>query len=109
MIASGLVEKTPCDTDRRGSVVRATTEGRRAIRFAAPGHVAAVRELFIDRLDTDRLAAITGIAQDVLRANDASSEPVPAGPRAPRGEQQGVRHLHPDSRAPRNRVVLEGE
>ena len=66
MVERGLVEKVRCDTDRRGSFVTPTTEGRRAIRSAAPGHVAAVRELFVDRLTAAQVEAIADAAGDVL-------------------------------------------
>src|SRR3954463_5471903 len=39
--ARGLVEKVPCDTDRRGSYLAVTRAGRRALEAAAPAHVAA--------------------------------------------------------------------
>src|SRR5215471_6931286 len=50
MAERGLVKKVPCATDRRGAFVATTARGRRYIEAAAPGHVAAVRELFVDRL-----------------------------------------------------------
>lgn len=43
MTGRGLVKKVPCPTDGRGSFVAATARGRRQIKAAAPGHVAAVR------------------------------------------------------------------
>lgn len=66
MVDRGLVAKEPCETDRRGSFVVVTAEGRAAIEAAAPGHVAAVRELFVDRLTGDQLSAIAGAAETVL-------------------------------------------
>src|SRR3954447_8181571 len=45
MVDKGLVTKEACRDDRRGAVVAVTKEGRRAIRKAAPGHLAAVRRL----------------------------------------------------------------
>ncbi len=66
MVERGLVEKVRCDTDRRGSFVTPTAEGRRAIESAAPGHVAAVRELFVDRLTVGQLEALADAAGDVL-------------------------------------------
>jgi DNA-binding MarR family transcriptional regulator len=66
MAARGLVDKVPCDTDRRGAFVAVTAHGRREIQAAAAGHVAAVRELFIDRLRPAQLDAITRAADNVL-------------------------------------------
>jgi DNA-binding MarR family transcriptional regulator len=66
MTGRGLVNKVPCPTDGRGSFVAVTARGRRQIEAAAPGHVAAVRELFVDRLTPAQLDAIAGAAADVL-------------------------------------------
>lgn len=66
----GLVEKEPCDDDRRGAFVVITTQGRAEIEAAAPGHLAAVRRLFIDHLDTRQLDQIADIAETVLASLD---------------------------------------
>jgi DNA-binding MarR family transcriptional regulator len=68
MIDRGLVGKEPCDDDRRGSFVAVTAKGRRALAAAAPGHVAAVRELFVDRLTPRQLDAVRVAAEAVLAA-----------------------------------------
>lgn len=47
-----LVERHDVPEDARGASVAITHEGREAIEKAAPSHVARVRELFVDRLDT---------------------------------------------------------
>jgi DNA-binding MarR family transcriptional regulator len=65
-----LVTKEQCDSDRRGAVVVVTRRGRRAINAAAPGHVAAVRRLFVDRLTPSQLDAIGEAADIVLAALD---------------------------------------
>lgn len=80
MVDRGLVEKQPCPTDRRGFYTHVTRRGRTAIERAAPGHVAAVRRLFIDLLSTDELDVIGDVATRVLAAldptptDDAASE-----------------------------------
>lgn len=66
MADRGLVMKKPCATDGRGFVVSVTSKGRREIEKSAPGHVDAVRELFIDRLDGGQLDALISIASRVL-------------------------------------------
>jgi DNA-binding MarR family transcriptional regulator len=66
MAERGLVKKIPCRTDRRGAFVTATARGRRHLQAAAPGHVAAVRELFVDRLTPAQLDAIAQAADNVL-------------------------------------------
>ena len=74
MADRGLVKKEKCDSDRRGAYVVVTSRGRRAIEAAAPGHVATVRRLFVDRLTPSQLDAIADAAELVLAALD---EPAP--------------------------------
>ena len=74
MVERGLVQKEPCEADRRGSYVVVTRRGRREIEGAAPGHVAAVRRLFVDRLTPDQLDAIGEAAEIVLAALDERTE-----------------------------------
>jgi len=74
MDARGLVKKEKCDADRRGAYVMVTKRGRKEIEVAAPGHVAAVRRLFVDRLRPDQLAAIAQAAEEVLAALDEPAE-----------------------------------
>lgn len=64
----GLVDKEPCETDRRGAFVVVTPKGRREIEAAAPGHVAAVRRLFVDRVTPAQLEAVAEVAEAVLAA-----------------------------------------
>ena len=70
MAARGLVEKERCDSDRRGAYVIVTRRGRSDIKAAAPGHVAAVRRLFVDRLTPSQLDVIGDAAEAVLAAFD---------------------------------------
>jgi DNA-binding MarR family transcriptional regulator len=70
-----LVSKEKCDSDRRGAYVVVTRRGRRVIEAAAPGHVAAVRRLFVDRLTPDQLDAIGNAAEVVLTALDEPAAP----------------------------------
>lgn len=66
MADRGLIDKIPCDQDRRGSWVEVTEAGRDAIRAAAPGHVELVRRLFVDLLDPSELEVLAAIAGRVL-------------------------------------------
>lgn len=68
MATRGLVCKEKCPSDKRGAFVVLTADGRRAIEAAAPGHVADVRELFIDHLAPEQLDALAEIAETVLAA-----------------------------------------
>lgn len=73
MVGRGLVTKEQCPEDRRGFFVVVTSAGRQAIEAAAPGHLAAVRHLFIDRLDPQQLDTIGAIAEAVLAGLDGPS------------------------------------
>jgi DNA-binding MarR family transcriptional regulator len=73
MTGRGLVEKEPCDDDRRGAYVKVTTRGRKDLEAAAPGHVDAVRRMFIDKLTASQLAALGEAAEAVLAAFDEST------------------------------------
>ncbi|MDW3221094.1 MAG: MarR family transcriptional regulator [Acidimicrobiales bacterium] len=70
MVKRELVDKEPCDDDRRGAFVVITHKGRAEIEAAAPGHLATVRRLFVDHLDTDQLDQIADIAETVLASLD---------------------------------------
>jgi DNA-binding MarR family transcriptional regulator len=74
MVDRGLVAKERCAADRRGAYVVVTGRGREAIETAAPGHVAAVRRLFIDRLTRSQLDAIAGAAEAVLAGFDQPAD-----------------------------------
>jgi DNA-binding MarR family transcriptional regulator len=74
MAGRGLVKKETCDSDRRGAVVVVTKKGRKAIEAAAPGHVAEVRRLVVDRLSSDELDAIANAAETILAALETDAE-----------------------------------
>jgi DNA-binding MarR family transcriptional regulator len=78
MADRGLIDKIPCDQDRRGSWVEVTAQGRSAIRAAAPGHVELVRRLFVDLLspaELEALADIAGRVLDHLRSDPDGTDP----------------------------------
>ncbi len=66
MADRGLVRKEKCESDRRGWFVVVSEHGRQEIAAAAPGHVAAVRRLFVDRLTPRQLTCIAAAAETVL-------------------------------------------
>lgn len=70
----GLVGREDCAEDARGAFVVLTPTGREAIEAAAPGHVEAVRQLFLDALDHDGLATLSSLAQRVLARLEAHCE-----------------------------------
>ena len=59
--ADGLITRTECTHDRRATHAALTDQGRALLGRAAPGHVAAVRELVFDRLSADQVRALTEI------------------------------------------------
>ncbi|MET9489617.1 MarR family transcriptional regulator [Nocardia sp. NPDC006630] len=69
---AGLVRRRSCPTDMRAVYAVLTDAGREKLEQAAPGHVAAVRELFIDVLTP---AQLTAIADGLGRINQRLSEP----------------------------------
>ncbi len=68
MQARGLVERSECVEDGRGSFVGITRAGRDAIEGAAPGHVAAVRRLVIDHLTADEFADLGRLVDRLLES-----------------------------------------
>jgi DNA-binding MarR family transcriptional regulator len=68
MADRGLVEKIKCPSDLRGAVVGVSTHGRDEISAAAPGHLEAVRRLFVDLLAAEQLETVAEVAERVLAA-----------------------------------------
>ena len=62
----GLVTREECASDARGSMVKLTELGRKAIEAAAPDHVDAVRTYFFDRLSREEQDLLTGVLDRVL-------------------------------------------
>ncbi|HEV7626520.1 MAG TPA: MarR family transcriptional regulator [Streptomyces sp.] len=68
----GLVRRRSCNSDVRGVFAVLTNEGRRTLGDAAPGHVAAVREVLIDVLDAEELELLAkGLGRVARRLSDA--------------------------------------
>ena len=67
---SGLVVREPCPEDRRATNAVLTPAGWDKIVQAAPGHVAAVRELVIDALTPMQLAQLARICERLLTRLD---------------------------------------
>jgi DNA-binding MarR family transcriptional regulator len=61
MEAAELVARRSCPTDRRGTFVTLTEEGRRAFRAAAPVHLRGIEEHFTSRLDDDDRRALAAV------------------------------------------------
>lgn len=61
----GLVCREECTSDARGSMVRLTALGRKAIDAAAPDHVDAVRAYFFNRLTTQEQSQLTMLLERI--------------------------------------------
>ncbi|GAA4903102.1 transcriptional regulator, MarR family [Stackebrandtia albiflava] len=70
----GLLRRTECETDARGTMVELTDAGRAAIEAAAPGHVETVRRYFVDLLDAEETATLRAVAERVVRRIHADDE-----------------------------------
>lgn len=68
--AVGLVERTPCATDRRATNVALTEAGWQKVVKAAPGHVSAVRKLVIDALTPVQIEHLSAILTALLKHLD---------------------------------------
>lgn len=71
---SGLVEREPCESDRRGANAVLTPRGWKTLVAAAPTHVEGVRAHLVDRLTDDEFAAL-GDALATVAAHLQGSEP----------------------------------
>ncbi|KUI37025.1 MarR family winged helix-turn-helix transcriptional regulator [Mycobacterium sp. GA-2829] len=71
----GLVSRAGATEDRRGATVALTDAGRTALRTAAPGHAALVRQVLFDGMSADQRAAFGEVIDGVrARLGDFSPE-----------------------------------
>jgi DNA-binding MarR family transcriptional regulator len=70
MAGRGMVVREECPEDGRGAFVVITDAGREAIEAAAPRHVEAVRDLFLDHVTPAELRVLTEISERVIRRMD---------------------------------------
>ncbi|HYY11764.1 MAG TPA: MarR family transcriptional regulator [Kineosporiaceae bacterium] len=66
----GLVERAPCQDDRRATNARLTAAGTEKVRATAPGHVATVRDAVIDALTPEQVRQLTAITDAILARVD---------------------------------------
>jgi len=62
----GLVERSECPTDARGSFAALTETGLRTIETAAPTHLAGVRRHLLGRLSPAQIANLAAISEAVI-------------------------------------------
>lgn len=72
---AGLVRRRTCCNDVRAVYACLTDEGMAVLERTAPGHVALVRELFIDVLTPDQLRALADGLDEVNRRMAATDPP----------------------------------
>ncbi|MFD7285462.1 MarR family winged helix-turn-helix transcriptional regulator [Streptomyces sp. NPDC059863] len=80
MVKRGLVVRDECLQDGRGTFVVVTEEGRAVIEAAAPRHVEAVRELFLDNVTPSELRLLVRISERVMEKLDEEPHDVPRVP-----------------------------
>jgi DNA-binding MarR family transcriptional regulator len=68
METRGLVERTECEDDLRGTWVGITAEGSRTALGAMRDHTRTIRQLFFDALQEDELKALQTVSDKVLAA-----------------------------------------
>jgi DNA-binding MarR family transcriptional regulator len=73
----GLIHREDCPTDNRGAEVVLTGDGLDAFRRSSLPHLRAIRELFVDALTPDQLAAAGDVARSLRRhqAKNGQEEP----------------------------------
>jgi DNA-binding MarR family transcriptional regulator len=70
----GLITRGSSENDDRAVVVKGTPQGLALIADVMPGHIALVRELFIDRLDANEVAVVRDALARVAAPSGASRE-----------------------------------
>ncbi|OEJ93134.1 MarR family winged helix-turn-helix transcriptional regulator [Streptomyces thermolilacinus] len=70
----GLVMREACLDDARGSMVRLTPAGRKAIEEAAPRHAQTVRRLFFGPLDAEEVRLLGQFLDRILAAVDDETQ-----------------------------------
>lgn len=71
LVRRGLVRRSQCPEDRRGSFAVLTDAGYEMLRAAAPTHVRGVRAHFVDRLSPRQLANLTAALAHVSGSCDS--------------------------------------
>ena len=67
MTQAGLVERTRCDSDRRGTFATLTAAGKARLRRARPVHLRGIREHFGKRLSAAQLSAVAEALEPLAR------------------------------------------
>jgi DNA-binding MarR family transcriptional regulator len=73
LVHAGLVKRTRCDSDRRGTFATLTAAGRARLRRAQPVHLRGIREHFGKRLSASQLSAVAEALEPLARTVRAAS------------------------------------
>lgn len=65
-----LVERSGSDDDRRSVLLTLTTQGRRTLVLATPGHFETVHRLVLDQLGPEELVALADALEPVVQSLD---------------------------------------
>lgn len=68
--ARGLVERAPCEEDKRATNARLTEAGWQVVVHAAPGHVETVRRVVLDALTSEQVQQLHDIGDALLSTLD---------------------------------------
>lgn len=74
MVEAGLVQRTTCESDRRGTFIELTEHGSAEFREAAPVHLAGIARHFTDLLSGDE-AEVLAAALERIAVAAGSYEP----------------------------------
>jgi DNA-binding MarR family transcriptional regulator len=82
----GWVERSDCETDRRGQFARLTDEGFAALAAAAPGHAEQVRRSLFDLITPEQAAQLDTIMKAIAKGRPQDMEAADGCPLACDGE-----------------------
>ncbi len=74
METAGLIERTYCSSDRRGTFATLTDEGREVLERAAPDHVEGVRRHFLSHLTPEEQEILASALEKVRDAACSSAD-----------------------------------
>jgi DNA-binding MarR family transcriptional regulator len=70
----GLVERSSCPSDKRGTLIQLTEEGVRRLREATGSHLDGVRELFLEKIGPEGRAAMDELLGKLPGGGDCDLE-----------------------------------
>lgn len=86
MVSKGLVTRQSVPGDARAAAVHLTEQGLRRLQDAWPAHLAGVRALVLDHVESQELAGFERVVQrlaDAVEQADASAPPIDGIPPGP--------------------------